>query len=179
MFLRRLTSTDQDGFLEAMRASRRLHEPWVDPPKDPEAFRAYLRRARRPSNSLVLACRLDDGAMVGVLDLSQIFFGTFSNAYLGYFGVQEQTGQGYMSEALHLTIRHAFGGLGLHRIEANIQPENARSIALVERAGFRREGLSPRYLKIRGRWRDHERWAILAEQWRAARRRQPDRPGRR
>jgi len=59
----------------------------------------------------------------------------------------------------------AFGELGLHRVEANIQPGNAPSIALAEGAGFKREGFSPRYLKIGGRWRDHERYAILAEDW--------------
>jgi ribosomal-protein-alanine N-acetyltransferase len=68
-----------------------------------------------------------------------------------------------MAEALAQVLDFAFGELGLHRLEANIQPGNARSIALVERLGFRKEGFSPRYLKIDGDWRDHERWAILAE----------------
>ena len=57
----------------------------------------------------------------------------------------------------------AFSKLGLHRLEANIQPENTASIALAKRVGFQKEGFSPRYLKIRGRWRDHERWAIVAD----------------
>jgi ribosomal-protein-alanine N-acetyltransferase len=74
-----------------------------------------------------------------------------------------------MREGLQLVLRHAFGPLGLHRLEANIQPENAPSIALVAGAGFHLEGLSPRYLKIAGRWRDHERWAILAEEFRPQR----------
>jgi ribosomal-protein-alanine N-acetyltransferase len=68
-----------------------------------------------------------------------------------------------MGEALQQVIRIAFGRLGLHRLEANIQPNNEASIALVRACGFRKEGFSPRYLKIRGRWRDHERWAILAD----------------
>ena len=85
------------------------------------------------------------------------------SAYLGYFALEPYAGQGYMGEGLRLVLRHAFGPLGLHRLEANIQPGNAASIGLVKAAGFRREGLSPRYLKIAGRWRDHERWAILAE----------------
>jgi ribosomal-protein-alanine N-acetyltransferase len=62
-------------------------------------------------------------------------------------------------------VTHAFDTMKLHRLEANIQPANARSKALVKRLGFRREGMSPRYLKINGRWRDHERWAILSEDW--------------
>jgi ribosomal-protein-alanine N-acetyltransferase len=68
-----------------------------------------------------------------------------------------------MSEGIELVLEHAFGSMGLHRLEANIQPSNAASIALAKRAGFRLEGFSPRYLKIDGHWRDHERWAIVAE----------------
>jgi [ribosomal protein S5]-alanine N-acetyltransferase len=60
-------------------------------------------------------------------------------------------------------LRYAFEELGLHRVQANVQPENEASIALVRRAGFRREGFSPRYLFIRGQWRDHEQWVMLAE----------------
>jgi [ribosomal protein S5]-alanine N-acetyltransferase len=68
---------------------------------------------------------------------------------------------------MQLVLRHAFVELRLHRLEANIQPGNTASIALARRCGFEREGFSARYLKIGGRWRDHERWAIRAEQWRA------------
>ena len=67
-----------------------------------------------------------------------------------------------MREGLQAVVRHAFGKLGLHRVEANIQPDNSASIALVRSCGFSQEGYSPRYLKIAGRWRDHERWARLA-----------------
>jgi ribosomal-protein-alanine N-acetyltransferase len=70
-----------------------------------------------------------------------------------------------MSEGLSKVIEHAFRRLKLHRLEANIQPGNARSKRFAKRLGFRREGFSPRYLKINGRWRDHERWALVAEDW--------------
>ena len=72
-----------------------------------------------------------------------------------------------MTEALQLGLRHAFRVLDLHRVEANIMPGNRASIALVKRAGFRREGYSARYLKIAGHWADHERWALTVEDWRA------------
>jgi ribosomal-protein-alanine N-acetyltransferase len=71
--------------------------------------------------------------------------------------------QGYMQEALTLVMEIAFCQLGLHRLEANIQPGNSASIALAKRCGFQKEGFSPRYLKINGDWKDHERWAILKE----------------
>jgi [ribosomal protein S5]-alanine N-acetyltransferase len=76
-----------------------------------------------------------------------------------------------MREGLALALDHAFSSLRLHRLEANIQPANTASIQLVKSLGFRLEGVSPRYLKIRGRWRDHERWAILREEWCARRKR--------
>lgn len=70
---------------------------------------------------------------------------------------------GFMTEALSSVANYAFGELGLHRLEANIQPENAASIALVRRLGFQKEGYSPRYLRMDGEWRDHERWALLSD----------------
>jgi ribosomal-protein-alanine N-acetyltransferase len=70
-----------------------------------------------------------------------------------------------MTEGLSLLLREAFRTCKLHRVEANIRPENAPSKRLVERMGFRLEGYSPRYLRVDGKWRDHERWAITIEDW--------------
>jgi len=160
---------DRREFLAAMCASRRLHRGWSAPPRTPRAYAAFLRRYRRPSHVGFLACRREDGRIVGTFMLMELIRGQFQGAYLGYYAAAAYAGRGYMTEALRLVLRHAFTALRLHRVEANIQPANARSIALVRRCGFRREGLSPRYLKIAGRWRDHERWAILADEWRASR----------
>jgi [ribosomal protein S5]-alanine N-acetyltransferase len=170
LILRTPTPADQDEFVAAMRASRRLHRPWLYMPETPERYAAYLARVRDPRFEPFIACRKEDGAIVGFLNLSEIVRGGFKNAYLGYGGVAAYAGQGYMTEAMRLLLRKAFTQLDLHRIEANIQPGNARSIALVRRCGFELEGFSPRYLKIGGRWRDHERWAIRSESWRASRR---------
>ena len=101
--------------------------------------------------------------MIGVVNFSQISRRNFLSAYLGFYGAVAHAGRGLMTQAVQLAVAHAFGELGLHRLEANIQPGNARSIALVRRVGFQKEGFSPRYLKIDGIWRDHERWALLAD----------------
>jgi [ribosomal protein S5]-alanine N-acetyltransferase len=165
--LRTPTAADQDEFIAAMRASRSAHRPWVYMPETPERYAAYLSRVQDPRYALFLACRKKDGAIVGFLNLSEIVRGGFKNAFLGYGGVAAHAGQGYMTEAMRLLLREAFTRLDLHRVEANIQPGNKPSIALAKRCGFELEGFSPRYLKVGGRWRDHERWAIRAETWRA------------
>jgi [ribosomal protein S5]-alanine N-acetyltransferase len=169
VFLRYPSARDREEFLERVKASRKLHGRWVSAPADVEAFASWLRRTKAPEMESVLVCREEDGAIAGVYNIGQIFYGHLCSAYLGYYSFAPFAGRGYMREGLQLVLRHAFGPLGLHRLEANIQPENGPSIALVSGAGFRLEGLSPRYLKIAGRWRDHERWAILAEEFRSQR----------
>ena len=104
-----------------------------------------------------------------MINVSEIVRGPFRSAYLGYYAFVPHAGHGYMTEALTLALRWAFRGLRLHRVEANIQPGNQASRALVRGLGFRREGFSRRYLKVAGRWRDHERWALVAEDWRRPR----------
>ena len=168
LVLRPPTASDREELLRLARASRALHRPWVDPPTDPSAFRSFLRRSRLPSVRAFLVVRREDAAIVGAFALSQIFLGSFRSAYLGYWVGAPHAGRGYMTEAMELLLRHAFGPLKLHRVEANVQPGNVASRALVRRTGFRKEGFSPRYLKVRGRWRDHERWAITAEDFRKA-----------
>jgi ribosomal-protein-alanine N-acetyltransferase len=168
--LRAPTPEDRDEFLVRVRASRGLHHPWVQPPTDEDAFSAFLRGTEQDRNERHLVIVRADHAIAGMFGLSQIFFGPLCSAYLSYYAFEPYAGQGYMTEGLDLVLQHAFGPLGLHRLEANIQPQNTASIALARRAGFRLEGFSPRYLKIDGRWRDHERWAILADEVAARRR---------
>jgi ribosomal-protein-alanine N-acetyltransferase len=165
VFFRAPTRSDQDEFLELMRASRAFHKPWASAPTDEDRYAAYLADARRPDFEAMLICRSEDAAIVGFFNLSQIVRRGLQSAYLGYAVGKAHASQGYMREGLELVLRHAFTTLRLHRVEANIQPGNKASIALARGAGFRREGFSPRYLKISGRWRDHERWAILVEEW--------------
>jgi [ribosomal protein S5]-alanine N-acetyltransferase len=165
--IREVRADDEEEYLERVRASRALHRPWAYLSDRPDGFRELLIRAAAPTAQVYFICRAEDGAIAGVASLSQIFLGNFRSAYLGYSAFVPFAGAGHMTDGLRLILREAFGPLGLHRVEANVQPENERSIALVERLGFRREGFSPRYLKIGGRWRDHVRYAILAEDFRA------------
>ena len=162
---------DREEFLALMRASRLFHRPWAAVPVDDARFDAYLADSRKPDYEPLLVRRCEDDAIVGFFNISQITHAPLQSAYLGYAVGHRFAGQGYMREGIDHALRHAFVALGLHRLEANIQPGNEASLALARSAGFRREGFSPRYLKISGRWRDHERWAILAEEWHARRRR--------
>ena len=157
---------DREEFTQLMQVSREFHNRWATAPTDDERFAAYLADARRADFEAMILCRSLDGAIVGFFNLSQIVRRRLQSAYLGYAVGAPFAGQGYMREGLELVLRHSFTRLELHRVEANIQPGNDNSLALARGAGFRREGFSPRYLKIGGRWRDHERWAILVEDWR-------------
>jgi [ribosomal protein S5]-alanine N-acetyltransferase len=152
-------------FTRLVVVSRRFLHPWVTPASTPEAFVRYLQYARRKSVCSCLVCRSEDLRIMGVCTLSQIFLGDLKSAFLGYWIGAEFARQRYMFEAVDLLLSYAFVILRLHRIEANIQPDNAGSRALIARLGFQLEGFSPRYLKVAGRWRDHERWAIRSEKW--------------
>jgi [ribosomal protein S5]-alanine N-acetyltransferase len=158
-----LAPADGADFVAAARASRALHGAWVSPPLSAEAFAAFQRRHVGPADFGFTLRRRDGGALVGFVQITNIVRGVFRSAYVGYYGFAGHQRQGLMTAGLKLAARHAFGALALHRLEANIQPANAASIALVRACGFEREGYSRRYLKIGGRWRDHERWALLSD----------------
>ena len=159
VYLRTPTPNDRDEFLGEMLRSRHLHHPWIQPPLTEAGYRRYLARMARDDHAGFLICRRDDHAIAGIINVNHIVHGAFLSASIGYYAVEAQSGRGYMAQGLAQVIDVAFNVMGLHRIEANIQPANARSVALVRRLGFRREGFSPAYLFIDGAWRDHERWA--------------------
>jgi ribosomal-protein-alanine N-acetyltransferase len=173
VYLRAPAPSDRDELLALNRASVRLFRGVATPMRTTRTFALYLTRCRRQDQVGLLVCRQDDGAIVGSFTLSQIVGGPFKSAYMGYHVFAPFAGRGYMSAAMPLVLRHVFVTLKLHRVEANIQPTNRRSLALATGAGFSKEGYSPRYLKIGGRWRDHERWALLVEDWKRAKAARP------
>jgi ribosomal-protein-alanine N-acetyltransferase len=170
-FIRYPTRTDRTEYLQLLRDSADFHRRFAPPdpadpnPYAPAAFDRFLRGARSERARRLLVCRREDDAIVGRITLGEICRGFFQSAYMGYWVGAPFANHGYMSDAIPLVVRHAFTELALHRLEANIQPDNAASIALIKKCGFRHEGFSPRYLKIGGTWCDHERYALTVEDW--------------
>ena len=161
IYLRRVTHNDEAEFLALMRASEELHQPWIQAPTTPALFKYYLQRIRRNDHEGFAICRGTDEVIVGVININNIVRGSFLSASLGYYVGAPFQGQGYMQAGLTQLIDYAFSTMGLHRLEANIQPDNLRSQELVRRCGFEYEGLSKNFLFLDGAWQDHQRWCVI------------------
>jgi ribosomal-protein-alanine N-acetyltransferase len=161
VYIRRVARSDEKEFTHLMRDSQYLHEPWISPPTNAVLFRHYLQRISREDHEGFVICRKQDDRIVGAININHIVRGSFLSASLGYYVGAEFQGNGYMAEGLQLLTHYAFNTLGLHRLEANIQPDNTRSQQLVRRCGFKKEGYSEAFLFINGAWRDHERWCCV------------------
>jgi ribosomal-protein-alanine N-acetyltransferase len=144
--------------------------PW-DPPSPPGVATETFQRGRLRNATAEMAagtaCRwwlqlqVEPTIVVGSVSLTQIARGAFQNAMLGYAIDCEHEGLGLMREALQVVITHAFSAeFNLHRIQANVRPENVRSIGIIRRLGFEQEGLALQYLFINGAWRDHLMFAL-------------------
>ena len=157
--IRPVSAADAAAFIAAARASRKLHRPWVQPPCDGPAFERFIARFDGVAHHGFVVDVA--GELAGAINLTNVVMGALRSGYLGYYAFAGFEGRGLMTQGLDAVVRHAFRTLGLHRVEANIQPGNLASITLAQRCGFAREGYSPKYLKIGGRWCDHERWARL------------------
>ena len=153
-------------YLKAALRSRTLHRGYVVLAATPDEYRAYLRRSRRANQESFFVIDAQSGELAGVININDIVRGAELSGRLGYYAFVPHAAKGLMCEALCLVIERAFRELGLHRLEANNQADNRRSIALVEGLAFRREGKARGFLKIGNRWRDHDRWALLREDWR-------------
>jgi len=161
--IREPTLQDEAHFLSAMQCSTTLHYPWIKAPLTPDEFQAYVKCTEQENQKSFLV--LKDNEIAGVFNISEIVRGCFQNAFLGFYVVSGFENKGVMSAGLKLVLKYFFEELKLHRIEANIQPENSQSIYLVKKNKFRYEGFSPRYLKINDQWCGHEHWAITYEEY--------------
>ena len=164
--LERPSARRESEYLKAVLRSRALHRGYVVAASIPREYRSYLRRTRRDNQESFFIIDAESSELAGVVNINDIVRGAELSGRLGYYAFVPHAGNGLMCEGLDLVIGRAFRELGLHRLEANIQAGNRRSIALVEGLGFTREGNARGFLKIGNRWRDHERWALLKEDWR-------------
>ncbi|NCN04276.1 MAG: GNAT family N-acetyltransferase [Spirochaetales bacterium] len=160
--LRTLEPGEKDLLSDFLQRNAEFFRPW-----EPLRDRAYFNQDIRvpdPDREINLAIVENylpaPGPIVGTIGISNIVRGPFLSAFLGYKLDKEFQGRGYMTEALETIIPWTFSDLGLHRLEANVMPRNFRSSNLLKGLGFVCEGLSPNYLKIAGRWEDHEHWVL-------------------
>lgn len=163
IYLVKLKSVHEKEYLKAVQSSLKAIEPWIEIPKTRKSFVKSIKEVSTSSDKAYLVRRLSDDALIGVVEIRDIFMGIFKCGYLIYYAFDGYRGQGYMKEAIQLTITKAFQKIKLHRLEANIQPNNMSSKGLAKSVGLLYEGYSPKFLKINGEWRDHERWAIINE----------------
>ena len=184
VFLRPACAADKAEFLALRRDSHAFLAPFeVQPPPgikpdDPRRFRAFLDQGPGTGRERWLVCSQKTGEILGAITIGTIRAEPWKSAVLGYWIGAVHARQGYMSAALPLALRRAFAQLGLRRIEADVLPENRASKRLLRNAGFVKEGLSREFAHVAGRWRDHERWALLVKDLRAARSTQPPGAGR-
>lgn len=171
VYLRVPQMVDYPAWAELRAQSRDFLTPWEPAWTSSELTRAsfrrrlkyYARDLREDLGYAFFVFRNEDDALVGGLTLSNIRRGVTQACTLGYWVGAPFSRQGYMSGALNAVIPYAFDNLRLHRIEAACLPHNEASIRLLERAGFLREGLARRYLKINGVWQDHITFALLED----------------
>ncbi|MFG2689329.1 GNAT family N-acetyltransferase [Streptomyces sp. NPDC048405] len=171
--IRHFTYEDGAEFTARARESKDLHHPWLFPPDSDQAYEAYAGRLIEDRTKAgFLVCEKDPdpasgdapgSSIAGFVNINNIVEGGFLSGALGYGAFAHAAGRGLMREGLDLVVRYAFGPMRLHRLEINVQPGNAASIALARSCGFHLEGFSPRMLYLDGAWRDHQRWAITAE----------------
>ena len=158
VYLRKPEIEDKLLLIKAYERSRLLHEPFIFAPADIDQYLAQENR--------YLLCDKEHHNIIGTFNISNIIRGWFQSGYLGYEVFSPFQQQGLMYQGLLLVIEEAFIALNLHRLEANIQPENIASIKLMTKAGFIKEGYSKNYLRIGGKeWKDHERWALINNNW--------------
>ena len=188
--LRPINRKDRDLWVEVRGRNAAWLSPWeATPPRDtgtPMTFAAMVRSLRRQARDgtlLPFVVTYDD-VLVGQLTVGGITWGSLCSAHVGYWVDRRVAGRGVMPTAVALATDHCFRTVGLHRVEVNIRPENAASLRVVEKLGFREEGTRVSFLHIAGDWRDHRSFALTAQEvpegllarWKATRRETPE-PG--
>lgn len=171
MAVRPIRVRDAGAWREVRDRNRAWLRPWeaTTPPGSPSlrqpTFRQMVRylRAEASQGRMLPFVITYEGKLVGQLTVAGIAWGSLCSAHVGYWVDQAVAGRGVMPTAVALVVDHCFFTVGLHRVEVNIRPENTASRRVVEKLGFREEGLRPRLLHIDGGWRDHLSYALTVE----------------
>jgi ribosomal-protein-alanine N-acetyltransferase len=175
LVLRPPRTSDVAEIRRALRTNAVHLRPWSvapGPGEDPASLasvsRAVLQHRREWKRGrafvLFIAPKGDDSRIVGRIALGGVMRGAFQNSYLGYWIDQELQGRGLMTEAVRAATAFALSALALHRVQAAVMPRNGASLRVLEKAGYRREGVAERYLSIAGRWEDHVLFAITSDE---------------
>ena len=162
IYVSKLTADLEQQFIKSVSQSRKLHAPWVSPPGMPQEFQSYLARVQEPSGAAFVIWEWSSDGFAGIVQITNIVMDPFRSAHIDFYAFSGFEGKGLMKQGLTHVVKEVFRTLKLHRLEANIQPENTAAIALAKSCGFKLEGFSPAFMKVGGRWRDHERWALLS-----------------
>jgi ribosomal-protein-alanine N-acetyltransferase len=160
--IRPLAEEDAAELLAIRIANREFMAPY-DPIREDEFFTLERQRAIAANEAGLAFAILDEGALAGTITLSNVVLGPFRSASVGYWIDRSRNGRGLASRAVEAIVGHAFGELGLHRLEAGTLVDNLASQRVLEKNGFQRIGLAPRYLHIAGAWRDHILFQLLAD----------------
>lgn len=177
--MRPLEPSDYDAWSEVRLRNAAWLEPWEpqrlegapDPARDRQAFErrcAARDRERQMGTAYALGLYVD-GTLAGEVNLSNVARGAMQSGTIGYWIDRDRAGRGYVAEGVVVVARFAFEDLGLHRVEVCVIPRNHNSRRVMEKLGFRQEGLAERFLEINGTWEDHLRFGFTAEEWRARR----------
>ena len=173
IYLRPLEVGDAEALLGLRLKNRAFLAPF-EPQRPPRLFTLSEQRreleyeaiARREDRRYVFGVFTAEGeTLVGRISVDNVVRGAWQNATLGYFVDQDHNGRGIGTAAVRDAVRFAFGEAGLHRVQAGVMPRNVASIRVLEKVGFRFEGISERYLQINGVWEDHNMYAVTVEEW--------------
>lgn len=175
LLLRAPRTGDVGEVRRMLRHNNEYLKPWTpasrpgeDPTSITEVSKTILRQRREWKHGrtfvMMIATQREPNRFIGKLALNGVMRGAMHGAYLGYFMDVDQQGKGYVTEAIKGLLDFAFGPLALHRIQAAIMPRNAKSLRVIEKLGFRREGYAERYLQIAGKWEDHILFARTREE---------------
>jgi ribosomal-protein-alanine N-acetyltransferase len=160
---------DSRAMEKLILSNREWLRPWeATNPEGPNSFdiRGQIRMLLKQmdNNSCLPFVIEQDGVIVGQLNVANILFGSVSSCVIGYWVIPEVAGKGITPTAVALVSDYLFNVVGIHRIEIDIRPENLSSLRVVEKLGFRYEGLKQRYIHINGAWRDHYIFALTHEE---------------